>query len=73
MTTKVLVAGDRMSAGKSTVSLGLLAALLDNGYKPSEVKSRPTRHLPLHTPPRPRAHARNSSAYCERIIANKDA
>jgi len=35
---RILVAGDKSHAGKSTVSLGLLAALLDSGcFKPSEL------------------------------------
>jgi len=34
---RVLVAGDKSHAGKSTVSLGLLAALLDSGFHASEL------------------------------------
>ena len=34
---RVLVAGDKSSAGKSTISLGLLTALLDAGYRGSEL------------------------------------
>ena len=34
---KLMVAGDKSSAGKSTVSLGLLAALLEAGFQPSEL------------------------------------
>ena len=34
---RLLVAGDKSHAGKSTVSLGLLAALLDSGFNPSEL------------------------------------
>ena len=34
---RVLVAGDKSHAGKSTISLGLLGALLEAGYKPAEL------------------------------------
>ena len=34
---RLLVAGDKSSAGKSTVSLGLLAALLESGFSGSEL------------------------------------
>ena len=34
---RVVVAGDKSHAGKSTVSLGLLAALLEAGFLPSEL------------------------------------
>ena len=34
---KLLVAGDKSSAGKSTVSLGLLVALLESGLKPHDI------------------------------------
>ena len=34
---RLLVAGDKSHAGKSTVSLGLLAALLDTGFSASEL------------------------------------
>lgn len=34
---RVLVAGDKSHCGKSTISLGLLASLLELGFKPSEV------------------------------------
>ena len=34
---RLLVAGDKSSAGKSTVSLGLLAALLESGFQPSDI------------------------------------
>lgn len=34
---RVLVAGDKSHAGKSTISLGLLAALLDSGFQPNEL------------------------------------
>jgi len=32
MNYRVLIAGDRSSAGKTTVSMGLMANLKDNGY-----------------------------------------
>ena len=34
---RMMVAGDKSSAGKSTISLGLLVALLDAGFLPHEV------------------------------------
>lgn len=34
---RLLVAGDKSHAGKTTVSLGLLSALLDAGFKPQEI------------------------------------
>ena len=34
---RILVAGDKSSAGKSTVSMGLLAALLESGFTASEL------------------------------------
>ena len=34
---RILVAGDKSSAGKSTVSLGILAALLDSGFPASDL------------------------------------
>ena len=34
---RMMVAGDRSSVGKSTISLGLLVALLDAGFLPHEV------------------------------------
>jgi Mrp family chromosome partitioning ATPase len=34
---RILVAGDKSHAGKSTVSLGLLAALLETGFAPSDL------------------------------------
>merc|ERR1740117_1564886 len=34
---RLMVAGDRSSVGKSTISLGLLVALLDAGFLPHEV------------------------------------
>ena len=34
---RLLVAGDKSHAGKSTVSLGLLVALLESGFQPSEI------------------------------------
>eukprot|EP00965_Chrysotila_dentata_P230072 6197564-Pleurochrysis_carterae.AAC.1 len=37
MGQKLLVAGERSSAGKSTVALGLLSACLDAGFRPSEL------------------------------------
>ena len=37
MGRRLLVAGDKSHAGKSTISLGLLGALLEAGYAPSEL------------------------------------
>jgi dethiobiotin synthetase len=34
---RILVAGDKSHCGKSTISLGLLASLLDNGFSPSDL------------------------------------
>jgi dethiobiotin synthetase len=37
MGRRILIAGDKSHAGKSTISLGLLGALLEAGYKPSDI------------------------------------